>query len=82
MRSAARTRVQTPPNKKKPSSMLKHAFGSTARRWRAAHQSELRVKEGLFFVWLCSHILVKSKTRQLKLILMPVARCLSPENRN
>ena len=28
--------------------MLKHAFGSTARPWRAAHQSELRVEEGIF----------------------------------
>ena len=41
--------------------MLKHAFGSTARRWRAAHQSELRVKEYVFFVWLRSHILAEAR---------------------
>ena len=35
--------------------MLKHAFGSTARRWRAAHQSELRVKEDIFIVLALSH---------------------------
>ena len=46
--------------------MLKHAFGSTARPWRAAHQSELRVKGYIFLFGSLPHPHLKPETCSLE----------------